>query len=439
MEWWLAFAIIVGALCALMTIGMPIAFAFLAVNLVGAWYFWGGVAGVNQMVMAVMDSVSSFSIMPVPLFLLMGEILFRAGLAARLMDVLDAWLGRLPGRLSLMAVAGGTLFATLVGSGAATTALLGRILVPDMVKRGYKQPMTLGPVMGSGGLAVMLPPSVLGVILAATANLPVGTFLLSIIVPGLMMAASYVIYIVVRCLLQPDIAPRYNVHSGLPLRQKLRDTVVYVFPLATIIFVVTGLIFLGIATPTESAGLGALAALIMAKLYGKLDWPMLLQCLTSTLRTSIMILMILSGSSGFAQLLAFTGASAGLVDLATSSNLTPVMIVITMQVILLVLGTFMESLAMILLCVPIYFPIIEALNLSPIWFGAVMLLNMEMAAISPPFGFGLFVMKAVAPPGTTMMDVYRATIPFLLLNAVVMLIMIFWPATALWLPSLAVK
>jgi len=439
MEWWLAFAIIVGALCALMTIGMPIAFAFLAVNLVGAWYFWGGVAGVNQMVMAVMDSVSSFSIMPVPLFLLMGEILFRAGLAARLMDVLDAWLGRLPGRLSLMAVAGGTLFATLVGSGAATTALLGRILVPDMVKRGYKQPMTLGPVMGSGGLAVMLPPSVLGVILAATANLPVGAFLLSIIVPGLMMAASYAIYIVVRCLVQPDIAPRYNINAELPLRQKLRDTVVYVFPLATIIFVVTGLIFLGIATPTESAGLGALAALIMAKLYGKLDWPMLLQCLTSTLRTSIMILMILSGSSGFAQLLAFTGASAGLVDLATSSNLSPVMIVITMQIILLVLGTFMESLAMILLCVPIYFPIIEALNLSPIWFGAVMLLNMEMAAISPPFGFGLFVMKAVAPPGTTMMDVYRATIPFLLLNSVVMLVMIFWPATALWLPSLAVK
>jgi len=171
MEWWMAFTIIVGALCALMVIGMPIAFAFLAVNIAGAYLFWGGVAGLNQMVLAVMDSVASFSIMPVPLFLLMGEVLFRAGLAARLMDVLDAWLGRIPGRLSLMAVAGGTLFATLAGSGAATTALLGRILVPDMVKRGYKQPMTLGPVMGSGGLAVMLPPSALGVILAATANL----------------------------------------------------------------------------------------------------------------------------------------------------------------------------------------------------------------------------------------------------------------------------
>jgi tripartite ATP-independent transporter DctM subunit len=436
MEWWVAFLLIVGALCLLMTIGMPIAFAFLAVDIAGAFIFWGGVAGINQMVLAVMDSVASFSIMPVPLFLLMGELLFRSGIAARLMDVLDAWLGRVPGRLSLMAVGGGTLFATLAGSGAATTALLGRILVPDMMKRGYKQPMTLGPVMGSGGLAVMIPPSALGVILAATADISVGAFLMSIIVPGLLMALSYAIYIVLRCYLQPDLAPAYVAEKS-PLKQRLRDTVVYVFPLATIVFVVTGLIFLGIATPTESAGLGALAALILARLYGRLDWPMLRECLESTMRTSIMVLMILSGSSAFSQLLAFTGASAGLVDVATSTNLSPVMIVISMQVVLLLLGTFMESLAMILLTVPIYFPIIEALSLSPIWFGAIMLLNMEMAAISPPFGFGLFVMKAVAPQGTTMMDVYKASVPFLILNAIVMLIMIFFPSVVLWLPSLA--
>lgn len=438
MEWWVAFTLIVGALCALMVIGMPIAFAFLAVNIVGAWLFWSGIAGINQMVLAVMDSVANFSIMPVPLFLLMGELLFRSGIAARLMDVLDAWLGRIPGRLSLMAVGGGTLFATLAGSGAATTALLGRILIPDMTKRGYKQPMTLGPVMGSGGLAIMIPPSALGVILAATADISVGDFLLSIVVPGLLMALFYAIYVVVRCSLQPDLAPLY-IAEKVPLRKKLRDTVVYVFPLAVIVFVVTGLIFLGIATPTESAGLGALSAVILARSYGQLDWPTLRECLESTMRTSIMVLMILSGSSAFSQLLAFTGASAGLVELATTASLGPIMIVISMQVVLLLLGTFMESLAMILLCVPIYFPIIEALHLSPIWFGAIMLLNMEMAAISPPFGFGLFVMKAVAPPGTTMMDVYRASVPFLLLNGIVMLIMIFFPSVVLWLPSLAPK
>jgi tripartite ATP-independent transporter DctM subunit len=305
-----------------------------------------------------------------------------------------------------------------------------------MAKRGYKQQMTLGPIMGSGGLAVMLPPSALGVILAATADISVGALLMAIIVPGLLMALSLAAYVLIRCWLQPELAPPYTAEK-MPLRRKLRETVVHVFPVAAIIFVVTGLIFLGIATPTESAGLGVLSALILARLYGPVTRSMLKLSLQSTITTSLMVLMILSGASAFSQLLAYTGASTGIVELATGTNLSPIWVVISMQVILLLLGTFMESLAMILLTVPIYFPIIEALGLSPIWFGAVMLLNMEIAAISPPFGFGLFVMKAVAPPGTTMMDVYKATVPIMLLNTIVMIIMIFFPATALLLPSLA--
>jgi len=437
MEWWAAFLWITGGLLVLLMIGMPIAFAFLAVNLVGAYVFWSGLAGVNQMVLACMDSVASFSIMPVPLFILMGELLFRSGIAAKLMNVLDAWFGRIPGRLSLMAVGGGTIFATLAGSGAATTALLGKILVPEMAARGYKQPMTLGPVMGSGGLAVMIPPSALGVILAATADISVGALLMAIIVPGLMMAVSIAVYIVIRCWLQPDLAPPYYADE-VSFSTKLRDTVLYAFPLAAIVFVVTGLIFLGVATPTESAALGVICALVLARLYGPLDWKMIRVSLHSTMITSLMVLMILSGSSGFAQLMANTGASQGIVEFATSPNLSPILVVISMQVVLLLLGTFMESLAMILLTVPIYFPIIEAMNLSPIWFAAIMLLNMEIAAISPPFGFGLFVMKAVAPEGTTMMDVYRASIPIMLLNTLVMAIMIFFPSVVLYLPSLAV-
>lgn len=436
MEWWAAFLWITGGLLVLLTIGMPIAFAFLAVNLIGAYVFWGGFAGVNQMVLASMDSVASFSIMPVPLFILMGELLFRSGIAAKLMDVLDAWFGRIPGRLSLMAVGGGTIFATLAGSGAATTALLGKILVPEMAARGYKQPMTLGPVMGSGGLAVMIPPSALGVILAATADISVGALLMAIIVPGLMMAASIAVYIIVRCWLQPDLAPPYSAED-ITTRAKVRNTVLYVFPLVAIIFVVTGLIFLGVATPTESAALGVLCALVLARVYGPLDWKMIRVSLHSTMITSLMVLMILSGSSGFAQLMAYTGASQGIVEFATSPNLSPILVVISMQIVLLMLGTFMESLAMILLTVPIYFPIIEAMNLSPIWFAAIMLLNMEIAAISPPFGFGLFVMKAVAPEGTTMMDVYKASIPIMALNTLVMIVMIFFPSVVLFLPSLA--
>src|SRR5262249_25324192 len=255
-------------------------------------------------------------------------------------------------------------------------------------------------------------PSALGVILASTADISVGALLMAIIVPGLLMAVSIAAYIIVRCRLQPELAPVYRA-SDISLPRKLRDTVVYVFPLAAIVFVVTGLIFLGIATPTESAALGVICALVLARIYGPLDWRMVRLSLHSTMITSLMVLMILSGSSGFAQLMAFTGASQGIVELATSTSFSPIWIVVTMQLVLLLLGTFMESLAMILLTVPIYFPIIEALNLSPIWFGAIMLLNMEIAAVSPPFGFGLFVMKAVAPEGTSMMDVYKASVPIM--------------------------
>lgn len=436
MEWWQAFALIVSALFGLMIIGTPIAFAFLAVNIVGAYIFWGGTVGLGQMVLSIMDSVASFSILPVPLFILLGEILFRSGLASRLMDVLDVWMGRVPGRLSLMAVGGGTLFGTLTGSGAAATAMLGRILVPEMANRGYKRPMTLGPVMGAGGLAIMIPPSALGVLLAAIANISVGDFLMAILVPGLVMAALYVAYILIRCRLQPDLAPIYEA-PAVPLGQKLRQTVIYVFPLVTIVFLVTGVIFLGIATPTEAAALGVVGAILLAAAYRSLNLRMLWLALQSTLLTSLMVLMIVSGATAFSQLLAFTGASSGLVQLATSLDVDPIVIVILMQLVLLVLGTFMEALAMIMLTVPIFFPIIESLGLSPFWFGAIMLLNMEMAAMSPPFGFTLFVMKGVAPRGTTMGEIYLAALPFLALDAIVMLLIILFPPIALTLVNLA--
>ena len=432
--WLWDFAFICGLLFLFMATGMPVAFAFLATNVIAAWVYWGGSAGMSQMVLAVQDSVASFSILPVPLFILMGEVLFRSGLAAKLMDVIDAWMGRVPGRLSLMAVGGGTLFATLTGSGSAATALLGRILVPDMARRGYKLPMSIGPVMGSGGLAIMIPPSALAVLLAAVADINVGQVLLAIVVPGFTMAAFYVVYVVLRCWLQPDLAPVYA-PVKIPLARKLRDTALYVFPLFVIVFLVTGLIVLGVATPSESAALGVLGALLLAVAYRSVTWRMLVDCLSSTLLTTIMVLAVLTGSTAFSQLLAFTGASSGIVELATSTNWSPIAVVITMQLILLVLGTFMESLAMIMLAAPIYFPIVSALGLSPIWFAAIMLLNMEMASLSPPFGFSLFVAKAVAPEGTTMMDIYKASIPFLLLNTAVMLLMIFWPPLVLWLPG----
>ncbi len=435
MSWAPTLLLVMGALLALMAIGLPIAFSFLAVNIVGAFFFWNGTAGLNQLVLSIYDSVTSFALLPVPLFVLMGEVMFRSGIAGKMMDVLDSWMGRVPGRLSLMAVAGGTVFATLTGSAMAGAAMLAALLVPEMQKRGYSKAMSLGPILGSGGLAIMIPPSALAVLLAAIANFSVGDFLVAIIVPGLLMAVSFAAYIVVRCAFNPSLAPRYDLPS-VPLGRRLRNTALYGLPLLVIVFLVVGLIFLGVATATESAAAGALGCFVLAWAYGGLNWKMVKESLEATLQVSVMMLMIITGSTAFSQILAFTGASSGLVQTVIAIPLSPLLVVAAMQVVMLIMGCFMEPLSIMMLTIPIFFPIVATLGFSPIWFGAIMLLNMEMATITPPFGLVLFVVKGVAPRGTTLTDIYRAALPFIVCDGVVMTLLLLFPGLITWLPGL---
>lgn len=439
MEWYWTLTIIFGAFVALMAVGVPIAFAFLAINVVCSYIFWNGLAGLTQLVLSVSSSVTHFTIVSVPLFVLMGEVMFRSGIASKMMDVLDSLFGRLPGRLALMSVAGGTVFAGLTGSGSAAAAMLGKLLVPDMERRGYHKAMVLGPIMASGGLAIMIPPSALGVLLAALAQFSVGDFLVAIIMPGLLMSAAYAAYVIIRCYLNPTLAPAYAVESRLDLATKLRNAAIYIFPLLFIMFLVVGLIFLGVATATESAALGALGTFLLAAVYRGLNVRMVRDSLLSSMRLTVMLLMILTGSTAFSQILAFTGATSGLAELATSANVPPIVVLVFMQLILIFMGMFMEPLSIMMLTVPIYFPVIQAFGYDPVWFGAIMLLNMEMATISPPFGLNLFVMRGVAPKDVTMGDVYAASIPFLLLDVVVMAALLAYPPLVLWLPSLIAR
>jgi len=434
-EWWLTLLIIFSALMFLFLIGLPVAFAFLFINLIGVYVFWGGTAGLDQLVMSIYRSVATFSLLPVPLFILMGEIMFRAGIAPKMMDTLDKWLGRIPGRLSLLAVGGGTLFATLSGSAMAGCAMLGSVLVPEMEKRGYKKPMSIGPILGSGGLAIMIPPSALGVLLACLSRVSVGGILMAIIIPGIIMAALYAGYIMIRCWLQPHLAPLYQVERSTFL-EKITLTLKYVLPLGSIVFLVVGLMFLGIATPTESAALGALGCLVLAIIYRGWDFEIIKNSVSATLKITVMMFMIMTGAMAFSQVLAFTGASSGLVKLASGLNLHPMLILIFMQIILLFMGTFMEPLTIMMVTLPVYMPIIKQLGFNPLWFGAIMLINMEMATTTPPFGLVLFVMKGVAPPGTSMTDIYKAGLPFLVCDAIAMGLIMAFPTLALYLPSL---
>ena len=224
MEWWSILSLIFGAFIFLMLLGVPVAIAFMFINVIGVYVFWGGEMGLRHLTLSIYNSVTNFNLLPIPLFILMGDFMFRSGMAPKMMDAVDKWLGRLPGRLSLLAVFGGAIFGALSGAATASAAMLGSVLLPEMEKRGYKSPMSVGPLLGSAGLDIMIPPSALGVVLAAMARISIGQFLIAITLPGLLMAAIYAIYIILRAWLQPHLAPPYEVEPA-PFSQKIMMTV----------------------------------------------------------------------------------------------------------------------------------------------------------------------------------------------------------------------
>ena len=434
MEWQFALLLIFGSLVVLMALGIPVAFCFLLVNVVGVFLLWGGETGLIQLILSVRDSVATFVMLPLPLFILMGEVMFHSGVAPKMIDTLDMLLGRLPGRLGLLAVGGGTLFSTLSGASIASTAMLGATLVPEMEKRGYKKPMSLGPILGSGGLAMMIPPSAMAVLLAALGEISVGKTLMAIIIPGLLMAILYAGYIIIRCILQPSLAPSYKLTLP-PVSQRAISTVRYILPIGLVIFLVVGVILLGIATPSEAAATGTLGTFILAFLYRGLSWEAVKKSIGGTIHITVMIFMIIVGAMAFSQILAYVGATRGLVAFAISLPVAPIILLIVMQVVAIFMGMFMNLTAILMITLPVFMPIIREVGFNEVWFGVIYLLNMEMAGTSPPFGLNLFVMKGVAPPDTTMGDIYRAALPFLYCDLVAMALIIAFPSIALWLPS----
>ncbi len=435
MPWELLLLLILGGAVVLMLLGMPVAFTFMVVNLIGIFLLWGGANGLEQLTYSIADSVTTFTLMPVPLFILMGELIFLSGIASVLIEVLDKWLGRLPGRLSLLSVGTGTLFSTLTAVSMASVAMLGETLTPEMERRGYKRSMSIGPILAAGGLAHMIPPSDLGVILGAVGQISIGKILMAIIFPGLLLASLYTAYIIIRCWVQPSVAPAYEV-SPTPLSEKVIATARYVLPTAIIIFLVIGLIFLGIVTPTEAAASGALGAFVLTILYRRLNWEVLKKSIAGTLRITVMVFMILVGSKAFSQILAFSGATTGMVETALGLPLPPILIIVSMQVVILFMGCFMEVVSIFMITLPIFIPVVLALGFDTVWFAVLFLVNTEMALVTPPFGMSLFVMKGVAPPGTTMGEIFRAGLPFLGLMALAMALIIAFPQIALWLPDM---
>ena len=413
--------------------GMPVAIGFLTLNILGLYFFMGGEVALSLLATSAFSSVGQFALIPIPLFILMGELLMRTGLANMTVDAADHWIGRLPGRLAVSAVGGGTLFGALSGASMASVAMLGSTLVPEMRRREYKPELSVGAILAGGGLAVLIPPSALGVLLGALAKVSIAKLLLAGLLPGLVLAGLYFAYFTLRARFQPHLAPPY-VAPQMTVARRLRSLLV-VSPLLSLIVVVTGFIFLGIATPTEAAAMGAVATLIIAACYRRLSWRAVKTALISTTTTTSMMLLVIVGSSGFSQILAATGTTSSLVDAVSALDLSPVVMVIIMQLMVLVLGCFIDTISIMMVSIPVFMPLVLSLGLDPIWFSILILVQLELAGITPPFGVLLFVMKGVQPT-LSMSQIYRAAMPIVAIQIVLVGLLMVFPGIITILPTM---
>ncbi len=438
MTWWLAACLLFGALTVLFAVALPAAFAFLGINIVGAWLWLGGDAGLIQLVRNGVASIASFSLTPIPFFILMGEVLFHTGVAMRAIDAIDRLIWRVPGRLSVVAVVAGTVFSAISGSTIATTALLGSLLLPQMLARGYHPSMAMGPIMAIGGVDMLIPPSALTVLLGSLAGISISQLLIAGIVPGALLSVMFVAWIVVRAKLDPALAPTFA-HEELSAWQRWRPLFVYVMPLLLIFVVVVAAMAAGWATPTEAAAIGAVATVAVAWIYRSLSWSNLMQALMGTAAISGIILFIIVGATTFAQILTFSGATNGLVDAIKDAQLAPWVVLAAMMLILLVLGCFIDQVSMMLICLPFFMPLVETYGFDPIWFGVLFLICMQLGLLTPPFGMLLFTMKSVAPKEIQMHQVWNAVTPYVVMGLLGLAAVIAFPPLATWLPKVLIR
>lgn len=434
MEWYEAGGLLLGCVVGGMALGFPVAFTFMITNVIGIFIFSGGWPVLPQIADNATALITSFTLSPIPMFILMGSLFFHTGLAIKVFDALDKLLGKIPGRLCFLTVIGGSLFSTLTGSTMANTAMLGSLMVPEMTRRGYSKKMSMGPILGTGGLAMIIPPSSLGVLLASIAQVDVGRLLIAGLLPGFLLAILYAAMISFQLWRNPESAPSYDVEPT-GWGEKLYQICVNILPMGLVVFMVIGFIVFGWATPSESASFGVVGVIVLAALRRMLSWESFNTSLMGTIRVAGMVFFILMNSTVFSQLLSMSGASRGLVEWATGFDVPPLLILTCMFLVLIMLGMFMDPVSMMLITVPIFYPLAATLGYDLIWFSLIVLMSLEMSATTPPFGLLLFIMMGMVR-GTTLFEVAAAAIPFLFCDLVLIIVLIIAPGVALYLPSL---
>ena len=429
-------AIFIGGLIILLALRVPVFISLMLVSLAVSIKLFGTEPGSLLIVRTVFSSVRVYYLVTIPLFALMGDLLFESGIAMGMIKSISALMGGgFRGRLCVIAIVAGTLFGVLSGSSLAATAMIGSLMIPDMVKSGYSKSISVGSVMGAGGMSMVIPPSGVAIIIGTFGQMSIGKLLIGGIVPGIILAFFNILVIVLWTVFIPSAAPKYEVQT-IELKERLRIFAVNILPILSLMILLLLAIFYGVATPNEAAGLGVIGALAMVILYRKFSWGVLKRSLDRSVRLTGMIFMVMASASAYTQLLTLTGATKEFVNSVMALPLSPVGTMLMMIGILVLLGCFFEPISLIMLVLPLYLPVAISLGYNPIWFGLLFLINTDLADLTPPFGLYLFTMKGLLPKSFTMIDIYKGAIPFAMADLATILCMLAFPSLFTWLPSL---
>lgn len=418
----------------MLVIGAPFAFSIGATALLFAYFVWGP-SSLAMVAVCTFGTMTTTIFLALPLFILMGNFLQRSGIADDLYELMYNSLGRVKGGLAAGTVVICTMFAAMTGISGAATISMGVIALPSMLKRNYDKRMAIGCISAGGALGILIPPSVAMIIYGTVGGVSIGRLFAGGILPGFMLCTLFVAYILIRTALNPSLGPALPREERTSLRVIVSQSRALILPIVLIVSVL-GSIFSGIATPTEAAAVGAFGAIVSAAINRRLNWSLTMECCKQTLKFTVMIMWIVVCAGWLSSTYAGLGGPTLVNELIESVGANRWVILICIQGLLIIMGMLMETTGIILITVPIFVPIIHALNFDPVWFGILFIMNMEMAFLTPPFGVNLFYMRVVVPPGITMGDIYRSVIPFVLLQLTGLAIVMLIPKIALLLPSL---
>lgn len=421
-------------LMVLIFLGFPVAFSMMLTAL-GFGLLRFGDKVVHQFVSKIDEVSSNYILGAIPLFIFMGSVLERAGIAERLFDALYMWTRRLPGGLAIAALLMCTIFAAASGVVGATETLVGMIAIPAMMKRNYNNVLISGTICGGGSLGTVIPPSVPVVVLAPIALLPVGDLLAGILFPGLIMASLFVLYVVLACSINPSFAPPEAEPDPRTLGQKLKFTLEALLPPAFLIFTVLGTLFLGLATPTEAAACGCVGVLLLAFMYGRLTPQLLYHASMQTVSITAMILMIVLAGSMFAGVFFASGGMAATKSVLESVGLTAWSLIAIILFVAFLLGFIIDLISIVLIVIPIAIPLLKSFGVDPLWFAVVFLIVLQTSYLTPPMAPSIFYLKAIAPPSIRLGQMYWGVIPFIVCQVITLALVMSFPQIATWLPK----